>query len=102
MGQVDANPTFFAFSGTASGQSIDVLPVMMFCLFAAMVVFALFVNRLMKYEINKRRETVATIHFKRSSHASLFEPPMRWLAVRTQNPRLVQSALGVQNPRACT
>jgi hypothetical protein len=34
--------------------------------------------------------------------ASLFEPPTRWLAVRSQNPQAIQSALGVQHPRACS
>jgi hypothetical protein len=34
--------------------------------------------------------------------ASLFEPPTRWLAVRAQTPQAIQSALGVQHPRACS
>ncbi|HWN96311.1 MAG TPA: hypothetical protein VNT99_14855, partial [Methylomirabilota bacterium] len=34
--------------------------------------------------------------------ASLFDAPSRWLAIRSQNPKAIQSALGVQHPRACS
>lgn len=34
--------------------------------------------------------------------AALFEPPSRWLAVRSQNPRAIQEALGLQHPRDCS
>ncbi len=34
--------------------------------------------------------------------ASVFDAPTRWLAVRSQSPRAVQEALGVQHARACS
>ncbi|HMJ91605.1 MAG TPA: hypothetical protein VK530_17415, partial [Candidatus Acidoferrum sp.] len=64
-------------------------------------VFALLVHRLIQRELRKRQSTPTPIQTHRHSTSSLFEPPARWLAVRTQNPRLVQNALGVQHPRAC-
>jgi hypothetical protein len=100
MGQVDATFTHFAFSDLAPMQRIDVVPVIMICLFLAMVAFALLAHRLIRHELGKRRPLAPPPPWKRVS-AALFEPPMRWLAVRSENPRLVQSALGLQNPRAC-
>jgi len=64
-----------------------------------LVLFAFLVHRLMKNELG-RRESPAP-RFRRSALTSLFEPPSRWVAVRTHDPRLVQAALCVQNPRAC-
>ncbi len=102
MGHVDASFTLFAFSDAAPVQHIDVVPVMMICLFIAMIAFALLVHQLIKHELRKRRSrSPAPTPWKRIS-SSLFEPPMRWLAVRSQNPRVIQNALGVQNPRACS
>lgn len=100
MGQVDASFLFFAFSDAASMQHIEVVPVIMICLFIAMVCFALLAHRLIKSELRKKRAQ-AQPPWRRVS-SSLFEPPMRWLAVRSQNPRAVQSALSVRNPRACS
>ncbi len=34
--------------------------------------------------------------------AALFEAPARWLAVRSQNPHAIETALGVHNSRACS
>jgi hypothetical protein len=99
MGGADAIFTLLAISDATSVQYV--VPVFMICLFIAMVIFALLVHRLIKSEMRKRSHVSAPLPFRRSSVASWFEPPARWLAIRTHNPRLVQGALGVQNARAC-
>jgi hypothetical protein len=38
----------------------------------------------------------------RRFHPTVFELPPRWMAIRTGNPRLVQVALGLHNPTACS
>lgn len=99
MGGADAIFTLLAISDAASVQYV--VPAFMICLFIALVVFALLAHRLIKNEMGKRASLPAPPKFRRASAASWFEPPARWLAVRTHNPRLVQVALGVQNARAC-
>jgi len=49
----------------------------------------------------RRRAARAKLEPPRLS-ASVFEPPSRWLAVRSQNPQAIQSALGVQHARECS
>lgn len=100
MGGADAIFTFLAISDAASVGYV--VPVFMICLFAGMVCFALLVHRLMKHELRKRAQLrVAPVLFSRTLTSALFDAPTRWIAVRTHHPRLVQSALGVQNARAC-
>jgi hypothetical protein len=39
---------------------------------------------------------------ERRFHPPLFNPPARWLAVKSINPRIVQAALGLHNPTPCS
>lgn len=39
---------------------------------------------------------------ERRFHPPVFNPPARWVAVRSGNPLLIQAALGLHNPMPCT
>jgi hypothetical protein len=100
MGGANAIFSLLAISDAASVEYV--VPAVMICLIAGMVCFALMVHRLMKHELKTRSHPPTTpIQFQRSSAASLYEAPARWLAVRAHHPRVVQSALELQNARAC-
>jgi hypothetical protein len=49
-----------------------------------------------------QRRAAKTSFQELSFSTSVFEAPSRWLAVRSQNPRAIQEALGLQHARACS
>lgn len=64
----------------------------------------LVVHCLRKERVAKGRLLRRSEFFRREPRllSRLFAPPARWLAVKSVNPRAVQAALGLHNPRPCS
>ena len=64
----------------------------------------LVVHCLRKERVSKGRlsRTAEYLRRERRLQSRLFTPPARWLAVKSINPRAVQAALGLHNPRPCS
>jgi hypothetical protein len=79
----------------------DVVAVLLIAMVTAIIVCAGVLRFVVRRELSKRVDSLARKPAT-SLSASLFEGPSRWLAVRSQNPLVIQSALGVQHARACS
>lgn len=97
VASVVANPVL-------AGQE-NVAIILLMCLVTGMIASALAVSRIAHRQLRKSAsappeplQTASSL----SAPTFLFDPPQRWLAVRTHNPELVQGALGLNNPRDCS
>ena len=78
----------------------DLIAVLLIAMVTAIIVCIATLRLVIRREVRRR---AAPPRFERSAlSASVFEPPGRWLAVRSQNPHAIQSALGVQHARECS
>lgn len=102
MGEASTILTNSAVSVVPSVSRHEDLVAVLLILFVAAIVLTIGVLRTVV-----RRELLRRALFQpRSSSmrlsAGLFEAPTRWLAVRSQSPHVIESALGVHNSRACS
>ena len=79
----------------------DLIVVLLIAMVTAIVVSAVILRLVIRRELRRRKAGRLAFEPPRVS-SGVFEPPGRWLAVRSQNPQAVQSALGVQHARACS
>jgi hypothetical protein len=89
------------FGGVSASRSDDLIAVLLIAMVTAIVVCIAVLRMVARRELGRRalqRNAFSAPHLS----ASVFETPSRWLAVRSQNPQAVQTALGVQHPRACS
>lgn len=87
-----------------AGQE-NIAIILLMCLVTGMIASALAVSRVAHRQLRKAsaaRLEPAPTPYAMAVSAFLFEPPQRWLAVRTHSPELVQGALGLKNPRDCS
>lgn len=80
----------------------DGLVAVLLILMVAAVILTIGILRTVVRRELKRRATVKVPPNSLHLSTALFDAPVRWLAVRSQNPQAIQSALGVHNPRACS
>ena len=78
----------------------DLIAVLLIAMVTAIVVCVGTLRLVIRREV-RRRAVRPKFESPRFS-ASVFEPPSRWLAVRSRNPQAIQSALGVQHARECS
>ena len=79
----------------------DIFPVLMMVLVMGLVVCVGIIRAIVLRELGRRGRAQSFFAAPQLS-AAVFEAPSRWLAVRSDNPRAIQAALGVQHPRACS
>lgn len=79
----------------------DIVAVLLIAMVTAIIVCIGVMRWVARRELS-RRATVRPRFPAPQISASLFEPPSRWLAIRSQNPQVIQTALGVQHARACS
>jgi hypothetical protein len=79
----------------------DLIAVLLIAMVTAIVASVVVLRLVIRRELRRRTPMRPAFAPPRLS-AGVFVPPIRWLAVRSQNPQTVQSALGVQHPRACS
>ena len=84
----------------ASGHD-DIVVALLIAMITAVVV-CIGVLRLIARRELRRRASEPVILPPPPLSAALFDAPSRWLAVRGQNPHVVESALAVHNSRACS
>jgi hypothetical protein len=80
----------------------DGLVVALLILMVAAVVLTIGVLRIVVRSELRRRAIVKRPRNIPHLSTALFEAPGRWLAIKSQNPRAVEGALGVLNSRACS
>ena len=78
----------------------DLVAVLLIAMVTAIIVCIAILRWVVRREIGLRVGPTgfSAPHFS----TSVFEAPNRWLAVRSQNPRAIQDALGLQHARDCT
>lgn len=79
----------------------DLVAVLLIAMVTAVIVCVCVLRFVVRRELGRRSATSFKSPIAPIS-ASLFEAPSRWLAIRSQNPQLIQEALGVQHARACS
>lgn len=78
----------------------DLVAVLLIAMFTAIIVCIAILRWVVRRELGLR---VGPTGFSAPQFStSVFEAPNRWLAVRSQNPRAIQDALGLQHARDCT
>jgi hypothetical protein len=96
-------------AGALSGlQGNDVIPVLLFLVLG--IVLGMILMCLLQVAHFMRKDRLTTRRLPRHSeffrerrgHPGLFGAPTRWLAVKSSNPKLVQTALGLANPTPCS
>ena len=95
--------------GGLSALNSDLVAALLILLLGIVLVLGvactlLVVHCLRKERVAKARltSTAEFLRRERRPQPPLFAPPARWLAVKSINPRAVQTALGLHNPRPCT
>jgi hypothetical protein len=88
------------FAEAVASRPDDVVAVLLIAMVTAIIVCIGVLRWVAQREIRLRagRPIFAEPQFS----TSVFEAPSRWLAVRSQNPRAIQEALGLQHARDCT
>lgn len=87
---------------TASPSRHDeLIAVMLIAMLTAIIVCVAILRLIARRELRLRAPEPHRFA-ARSTAASVFNAPVRWLAVRSQNPQAVQDALGVQHVRPCS
>jgi hypothetical protein len=95
----------FVLSEVAVSQKDDLVAALLICMVTAVVVSAVTMRYVLRVVVTKekrRQSAFNGVPEMNGSILTLFDAPTRWLAVRTQNPLLVQHVLGLQNARMCT
>lgn len=101
MGNAMFTLALFGWDAGAA-RNDEVVAVMLICLVVSIAVSAIVIHRIIRSEASRR-----TFPPPRSpgsfvpSAAALVEAPVRWLAIRTVHPSVVQAALRVRHARAC-
>jgi hypothetical protein len=104
MGDADGILTSLAWADVAVTRNDDIIAILLICLVVFVGVSALIVRRVVRAELrlkNQLRQAPPVPVIAPLSPAALVEPPLRWLAVRATSIPFVQSALELQNARAC-
>lgn len=79
----------------------EIVPVLLMIFVMGIVVCVGIFRAIVLRELGRRSRAQKFFAAPRLS-AAVFEAPSRWLAVRSQNPHAIQTALGVRHPRACS
>ena len=79
----------------------EIIAVMLIAMITAVIVCVALLRLVARRELRRRAAVPNRFNTLRTS-ASVFNAPVRWLAVRSQNPQAVQDALGVQHVRPCS
>ena len=87
--------------GVPSSRPDDLIAALLIAMVTAIIVCIGMLRWIARRELRRRGEAKSGFRESRLC-ASIFETPSRWLAVRSQNPQAIQTALGVQHPRACS
>jgi hypothetical protein len=101
MGEGSSIQTVPAGQSAFASHHDDVVAVLLIAMVTAIIICAGVLRFVVRRELGKRVDSQSRKNAP-SLSASLFEGPSRWLAVRSQNPQVIQSALGVQHARACS
>src|SRR5688572_23647681 len=88
-------------SAPPASHNDDIIAVLLIAMVTAIIACIGVLRLVIRRELRKRGVTQSKFEAPPLS-ASLFEAPSRWLAIRSQNPQLIQNALGVQHARACS
>src|SRR5688572_28195233 len=87
--------------GGSAARPDDLIAALLIAMVTAIIVCIGMLRWIARRELRRRAEAKRDFRESRLS-ASVFETPSRWLTVRSQNPQAIQTALGVQHPRACS
>jgi hypothetical protein len=79
----------------------DIVAVLLIAMVTAIIMCVAVLRFVVRRELRKHGKERPVFQPPHLS-AALFEPPSRWLAVRSKNPQNIQAALGVQHARACS
>ncbi len=103
MGEASSILTIPAIQAVASvSQYHEIFPLLLMG-FAALVMATLGIFRVIACrELGRRTSPAKSKDDGSRLSAALFEAPARWLAIRSQNPQMIQTALSVHNSRACS
>jgi hypothetical protein len=101
--------SFASLDGASAPQSDLAVPLLIFCVFAVLLVALFFVvliyrhTKVTRNMIRGRREPEPAWRAnERAGWLPVFDAPFRWLAIRGGNAHLIQSVLGLRNPRPCS
>ena len=79
----------------------DIVAVLLIAMVVAVIVCVFILRFVIRRELRGGLMKTGGFHLSRLS-ASVFEPPPRWLAVRSLNPHAVEVALGLHHVRPCS
>jgi hypothetical protein len=82
-------------------RSDDIIVVLLIAMVVAVLSCVAVLRAVARRELSRRAEMPRRLRTTAVS-ASVFAAPSRWLAIRCQNPHLIQSVLDVQHVRACS